>query len=52
MNDQTKIVLLAATVAATAKFGLQKDWKTALLWGAAAIVASTLYDAVKNPISE
>jgi hypothetical protein len=52
MNDQTKIVLLGAGVAAAAKFGFGKDWKTALLFGAAAIVASTLYDSFKNPISE
>jgi hypothetical protein len=52
MNDQTKIVLLGSAVAAAAKFGMQKDWKTSLLIGAAAIVAFTLYDAAKHPISE
>jgi hypothetical protein len=51
MTEQTKLVVLGAGVAALAKFGLQKDWKTALLFGAGAIVALTLYDAASHPLS-
>lgn len=44
--EQKKQLLIAAAVTAASKFYFQKDWKTALLYGAAAVVAIAVYDTV------
>jgi hypothetical protein len=50
MTEQTKLVLIGASVAAGARYGFHRDWKTALLFGAGAIVALVLYDAATHPV--
>lgn len=50
MQEQTKLLLIGASVAAVSKFYLQKDWKMSLLFGAATIVALVVYDTATNPV--
>lgn len=45
LKEQTKQLLIGGAIAATAKFYFHKDTKTALLFGAAAIVALAVYDS-------
>jgi hypothetical protein len=52
IKEQYKQLLIGAAVAGAAKFALHKDWKTSLVFGAAAIVALALYDSFNGVVSE
>ena len=46
LKEQQKQLLIGGAVAAFVKFYWKRDTKTALLWGAAAIVTLAVYDSL------